>query len=149
MHNPIIIFTIPVFFILTFNCAYPSTSNIKRDPFNIPKKTKTHQELYTKIIPFYYRNAEHIGKLIKDNRDNFLSPQGNVTINKNSNSIWVRDHKSNIEKISNFMKDIDKSSPQIKIEARIVNIDSNILNELGITNEERYSSTVQYDKGFL
>ena len=46
------------------------------------------------------------------------------------------------------MKDIDKSSPQIKIEARIVNIDSNILNELGITINST-KSTSSSDKLYV
>ena len=82
----------------------------------------------TQIIPVNYGDA----KIIADSVKNLLSKQGSVSVDLRTNSLIVRDLPDNVVKIVSIMKSLDTKTPEVMIEARIVEASTNFVRELGI-----------------
>lgn len=63
---------------------------------------------------------------------NFLSPIGNVTIDKRTNQVFIYDIPTKLDLISTLLKQIDRPVRQVLIEARIVEADTNFSKALGV-----------------
>lgn len=63
---------------------------------------------------------------------NFLSPIGNVTIDKRTNQVFIYDIPTKLELIGTLLKQIDRPVRQVLIEARIVEADTNFSKALGV-----------------
>jgi len=86
------------------------------------------EPLVTEIIPVNYSAASDYKGVL----DSVLSARGKLQIENRTNSFVITDTKNNIEKAKNLLLEIDKPTPQVTIEARIVEVyDSNNSN-LGI-----------------
>ncbi|MEF3255563.1 MAG: type IV pilus secretin PilQ, partial [Deferribacterales bacterium] len=86
------------------------------------------EPLFTEIIPVNYYKASDFDSVVKG----VLSPRGKSQVEAKSNSFVITDTKAAIEKVKSVLKNVDKPTPQVTIEARIVEVtDSNDLN-LGI-----------------
>lgn len=84
--------------------------------------------LETRILPVSYADAKETKEIIKE----LLTKKGSVTIDARTNSLVVRDDPGNIHKIATVVKSLDSETPQVMIEARIVEVNSNFTRELGI-----------------
>lgn len=62
-----------------------------------------------------------------------LSPKGDIKVDEVSNTLVVTDFPSHIEKIKRLMEELDQPPRQVLIEAKIVDITSKDLNNLGVT----------------
>src|SRR5579884_36305 len=85
-------------------------------------------DLATKIIPIHFASAKEMQESIKG----LLTKKGNVTVDVRTNALVVRDYAWNMAKINEVVKDLDSKTPQVMIEARIVEVNSNFTRELGI-----------------
>ncbi len=92
------------------------------------KKLEDLGELFTIIVPVNYAQA---ADLIK-NIDKLKGPRGDISIDERTNSVIVTDTAANMAKIEDLVKKLDKRTPQILIEARIVEVNRNYTNSLGI-----------------
>ncbi|MDI6746047.1 MAG: type IV pilus secretin PilQ [Rhodocyclaceae bacterium] len=63
---------------------------------------------------------------------NFLSPVGNVTIDKRTNQVFIYDIPTKLDLIGTLLKQIDRPVRQVLIEARIVEADTNFSKQLGV-----------------
>ncbi|MDO8958169.1 MAG: type IV pilus secretin PilQ [Rhodocyclaceae bacterium] len=63
---------------------------------------------------------------------NFLSPIGNITIDKRTNQVFIYDIPTKLELIGTLLKQIDRPVRQVLIEARIVEADTNFSKQLGV-----------------
>lgn len=63
---------------------------------------------------------------------NFLSPIGNITIDKRTNQVFIYDIPIKLELIGTLLKQIDRPVRQVLIEARIVEADTNFSKQLGV-----------------
>jgi type IV pilus assembly protein PilQ len=80
-------------------------------------KTRALIPVETRLIPLSYAKGEEVS----DNIKNFISrDRGSVTVDKRSNTLVVTDIPEVLEKIDRYVRSIDKQTPQILIEARIV-----------------------------
>ena len=61
-----------------------------------------------------------------------LSPNGSISFDERSNLLIIRDEKASIKNIKKLVAELDKPIEQIAIEARIVNISDESLDELGV-----------------
>jgi type IV pilus assembly protein PilQ len=82
----------------------------------------------TEIIPVNFGDAKINAEAIK----NFLSQQGSVSVDLRTNSLIVRDLPDNVAKIVSIMKSLDTKTPEVMIEARIVEASTSFARELGI-----------------
>ncbi|MEK6576865.1 MAG: type IV pilus secretin PilQ [Nitrospirota bacterium] len=85
-------------------------------------------DLVTKIIPISFASAKESSETLKG----ILSKKGSISVDSRTNSIIVRDVLGNIEKISEIMRGLDSKTPQVLIEARIVEVNTNFTRELGV-----------------
>jgi type IV pilus assembly protein PilQ len=84
--------------------------------------------LTTEIIPVNFGNAKESAATVKV----LLSKQGSVAIDTRTNSLVVHDLPDNVAKIVSIVKSLDSRTPQVSIEARIVEAGTNFTRELGI-----------------
>ncbi len=91
-------------------------------------KLKATLEGVVEIIPVSYSKASDLQAKIKD----LLSEGGKVQIDERTNTIMVRDLSKNVEDIKALVAKLDTATPQVLIEARIVEVDTSFSRELGV-----------------
>ncbi len=86
------------------------------------------ENLETEYIPVSYANAEDLIPHIK----NVLTERGKVTSEKRTSTLIINDISKGIEAARELVKRLDKVTPQVLIEARIVEAESSFARDLGI-----------------
>jgi type IV pilus assembly protein PilQ len=86
--------------------------------------------LDTKIFPISYADVKDIEKSIKDAK--ILSSRGSISVDKRTSSLTVNDVASVFPQVENLLKTLDKPTPQVLIEARIVELSTSDVVSLGI-----------------
>lgn len=86
------------------------------------------EDLETKIVPVNYAKAKDILESVKRS----LSPRGDITVDERTNTLIIKDIKNRHIEIVKFLKMLDTPTPQVLIEARIVQADSNFARDLGV-----------------
>lgn len=88
------------------------------------------EPLETKIFPISYADVSVVEKSIRDSK--ILSARGSISVDKRTSSMVVKDVPSVFPQIENLLATLDKPTPQVLIEARIVEINTNDERDLGI-----------------
>jgi type IV pilus assembly protein PilQ len=92
------------------------------------EKLQATLEGVVETIPVNYGKASDLESKIKD----LLSEGGKVQIDDRTNTIIVRDLRRNVEEIKSLVSTLDTATPQVLIEARIVEVDTTFTRELGV-----------------
>jgi type IV pilus assembly protein PilQ len=92
------------------------------------EKLQATLEGVIETIPINYSKASDLEGKIKD----LLSEGGKVQIDDRTNTIIVRDLRKNVEEIKSLIATLDTATPQVLIEARIVEVDTTFTRELGV-----------------
>ena len=79
---------------------------------------KAAAPLVTEILPVNYGNARDYLSVL----NSIKSKRGKIQVEKRSNSFVITDTKDSIYKMKKTLKDIDKRTPQVTIESRIVEV---------------------------
>ncbi len=95
------------------------------------------EDLSTRIIPVNYARAKEVADSIKKS----LSTRGDITVDDRTNTLIVKDVSAKHEEIEKLLKTLDKPTPQVLIEARIVQADTNFARDLGVQWGGDYTST--------
>jgi type IV pilus assembly protein PilQ len=74
------------------------------------------EPLVTRIVYLNYADAAKTIDVAKSN----LSPRGEIKTDPRTNSLIVRDIEENVGKVAKIVRELDKRTPQVQIEARIV-----------------------------
>ncbi len=82
----------------------------------------------TEVFVINYADANEIAGSL----GSVLSPQGKMQVDIRTNSLIVTDTPSNLKKVANMIKILDVTTPQVMIEAQIVEIGTSDLQYLGI-----------------
>lgn len=85
-------------------------------------------EIITRIIPVNYGLAKDLSVQVKD----MLSSRGKVTVDERTNVLIVSDILVALNRASNLIKSLDTQTPQILIEARMVEAELNFSRSLGV-----------------
>jgi type IV pilus assembly protein PilQ len=85
-------------------------------------------DLETRIFPLGYAN----GKDVLVIADKIKSDKAKMSVDTRTNSLVVKDLSLNIDRMERLLKNLDRRSPQIMIEAKIVEVTSNYAKELGV-----------------
>ncbi len=93
-------------------------------------------DLATEIIPIHFANAKEMQESVKG----LLTKKGSLTVDVRTNALVVRDYTWNMAKINGVIKHLDSKTPQVMIEARIVEVSSNFARELGVQWGGAYES---------
>jgi type IV pilus assembly protein PilQ len=84
--------------------------------------------LVTRIVFVNNSNAEELRMAL----ENIVSQRGMISVDEGSNSLIINDIEKNIEKIEGMVRELDKRTYQVDINARLVEIDVEASRELGI-----------------
>ncbi len=84
--------------------------------------------LETRLVPVSYADAKAIMPRAKD----LLSPRGTVAVDERTNVLILRDITGNLNQVEELVRSLDTQTPQVLIEARIVEASSQFAREFGI-----------------
>jgi type IV pilus assembly protein PilQ len=73
-----------------------------------------------------------------------LSARGNITLDTRTNTMIITDLPDNIKKAHDLIADLDRATPQVEIEARIVVTSRDFTRELGIQWGFNHEQSVRY-----
>ncbi len=90
--------------------------------------------LITAIIPIKYADpallAESFKLLLTMNKEG--APRGSVSVDKHTRALVVRDVAANLDRLIEFIQGLDQATPQILIEAHIIETNQDTARELGV-----------------
>jgi type IV pilus assembly protein PilQ len=84
--------------------------------------------LETRLIPVSYASADELQARAKD----LLSPRGSIAVDERTNVLIARDISGNLNNIEELVRSLDTQTPQVLVEARIVEATSNYIRDIGI-----------------
>ena len=84
--------------------------------------------LETRIVKLNYANAAEMAQPLQPG----LSKRGSIQIERRTNSLIVTDLASNLDGVVKMAMDLDSTTPQIEITAKLVDVDAGATNALGI-----------------
>ncbi|MEA3222404.1 MAG: type IV pilus secretin PilQ [Thermodesulfobacteriota bacterium] len=97
------------------------------------KKTKERlEDLVTRVIPVNFAKASDIAKTIQGREVGIVSDRGSITAEDRTNVLIVKDMKKHVDAVCAMVKRLDKATPQVLIESRIVQADEDWVKALGI-----------------
>ena len=82
----------------------------------------------TRLIPVSYASAG----ALQDRSKELLSPRGSISVDERTNVLIVRDVAGNLNQIEELVRALDTQTPQVLIEARIVEATSRFTRDVGI-----------------
>ena len=82
----------------------------------------------TRLIPVSYARASEIS----EKADDLKSPRGTLSVDERTNVLIVRDVAGNLDQIEALVHSLDTQTPEVLIEARIVEATSRYLRDVGI-----------------
>jgi type IV pilus assembly protein PilQ len=105
----------------------------------------------TQIVPVSYSKANDL----KANLEKLLSERGSIFVDARTNTMIVTDTQGHIDDMLALVKTLDRQTPQVMIESRIVEASRNFLRDLGIqlgggttqTTNKNFPSTVTVEGG--
>ncbi|MDD9939728.1 MAG: type IV pilus secretin PilQ [Myxococcales bacterium] len=84
--------------------------------------------LETRLIPVSYATAQALSERVKE----LLSERGSVSVDERTNVLLVRDVANSLDDAEELVRSLDSQTPQVLIEARIVEASTSFSNEFGI-----------------
>jgi type IV pilus assembly protein PilQ len=108
-----------------------SLSNIARqkdEAVRAHEATVKAEPLATRIMYLNYADAPKTLDIVKSN----LSTRGEVKVDLRTNALIVKDIGDNLRKIERLLRDLDRVTPQVQIEARIVQANKNFARGIGV-----------------
>ncbi len=82
----------------------------------------------TRLIPVSYANAADI----QERASSMLSERGSIAVDARTNTLIVRDIGGNLNQIEELTRSLDTQTPQVLVEARIVEATSRYIRDVGI-----------------
>ncbi len=94
-------------------------------------------DLETRLVPINFSTAKDSAEAIRQ----LLSKKGTLSIDERTNTLILRDVPDNVTRIAGILKKLDSRTPQVLIEARIVEAATNFSRELGVQWGGKYTGT--------
>ena len=92
------------------------------------QRSKELEPLITRIVHIDYANAEEV----KGSVEKMLSSRGSVEVDDRTNSLIVTDVIATVDELARLARELDTRTPQVHIDAMMVDIDSSQSRELGV-----------------
>jgi type IV pilus assembly protein PilQ len=86
------------------------------------------EDLSTRIVSVSYSKAQNLSGTLKKS----LSPRGDITVDESTNTLIIKDIPKNLDEVSRLIKILDRQTPQVLIEARVVVANATFARDLGI-----------------
>ena len=84
--------------------------------------------LETRIVKLNYANAAEMTAPLQP----ALSKRGSIQVEKRTNSLIITDLPANLDKVAKFATDLDSTTPQIEITAKLIDVATSDLHGMGI-----------------
>jgi type IV pilus assembly protein PilQ len=84
--------------------------------------------LETRIVRLNYANAAELAQSLQAS----LSKRGLIQVERRTNSLIVSDLPDNVGKVEKMAMDLDSTTPQVEITAKLVDVDAEALRQLGV-----------------
>ncbi len=88
------------------------------------------EPLVTKVFPISYAEVSNVKSAIDQGK--ILSERGSVSVDQRISSLIIKDVPSNMPKVEILIRTLDQVTPQVMIEARIVEVNTNVSQEFGV-----------------
>jgi len=124
------------------------TSVLAREEEAIAQAKESQEKagnLITRIYPINYADVADIKKAIDDAK--ILTKRGFISIDIRTTSVIIKDVEQRHEEYEALIRALDEPTPQVSIEARIVEVTTNVTKELGIQWGALYKPTPQTQIG--
>lgn len=105
----------------TYQLVYANAEDIKQKLLGQTIRSKYDEVTKTTTYEYSY-----------DEKQRILSNRGNAVSDRISNALVVSDLTKKLDEVDDFIKEVDQPTRQVLIEARIVEINTNISRQLGI-----------------
>ena len=92
------------------------------------KQIEELKPIETRLVPLSYAKAADVSLRATD----FLSPRGKINYDERTNQIVARDTADRLDVIERLVRELDTQTPQVTIEARIIEANTNFVRELGV-----------------
>ncbi len=100
----------------------------REERLNAEKANLNLEPLQTLVVPLNYAVANDVSKQVQG----ALTERGKLTIDKRTNSLIIEDTSAGLARARQLAITLDRPTPQVLIEARIVEVSSTYVKELGI-----------------
>lgn len=110
----------------------------KKSYSDIKSKLKKHKNKPPRrpriltFLPIHHAKAEEILQILKKSSEAILSDKGVIGLDPRTNSLWMMDTSKHTNIIKKIVETLDRPTPQVEIEARIVNMSRQCEYELGM-----------------
>jgi len=88
------------------------------------------EPLDTRIFPVNYAEVSIVETAVRNSK--ILSPRGSLSVDKRTSTMLIKDVASVFPEVENLLATLDRPTPQVLIEARIVEVNTNNEQDLGI-----------------
>jgi type IV pilus assembly protein PilQ len=88
------------------------------------------EPLETRFFSISYADVSVVEKAVKDSK--ILTPRGSISVDKRTSSMTIKDAASIFPQMESLLAVLDRPTPQVMIEGRIVEINTNNERDLGI-----------------
>jgi type IV pilus assembly protein PilQ len=88
-----------------------------------------------RIVKVSFANVTELQKMLMEKEKEgkgFLSPQGTVKADTRTNTLIIQDVRSNLEEIEHLIRELDSPTPQVLIEARVVQATTTFARAIGV-----------------
>ncbi len=116
--------------------AHGLTYTITNNVFWVDTKVDTAEDIEMRVVRLNYVDpGEAVSQL-----DGILSADGRAYADNRTNAVIIRDLPGNLKRATTHLETVDLKTPQVEIEARIVEANSNFTRQLGVQWGGRYAS---------
>ncbi|WP_440903138.1 type IV pilus secretin PilQ [Catenovulum sp. SX2] len=112
----------------------PSDEISAREARELEAKKQVDQlsPLFSEFIQVNYAKASELSSMLAGKGAGMLSERGTVTVDERTNTLLIRDTAKGIDNIKKLVTILDIPVKQVTIESRIVTVNDNLSEELGI-----------------
>jgi type IV pilus assembly protein PilQ len=103
---------------------------LAKDQAKMKQAQEETEPLMQEVVRVNYATAGEIQTAISSGK--LLSPRGSITIDSRMNTLIVKDTQQSIDKVKDLVKIMDVAKPQVMIEAKLVEVDTDYSSQLGI-----------------
>ncbi len=90
------------------------------------------EPLYSEYIRLNYAKAEEFADLLKTDTNSIISARGSVSVDKRTNTLLIKDTAKSIESVRRMVETLDIAVKQVVIESRMVTVNDNVQEDLGV-----------------
>lgn len=95
------------------------------------------EDMETRVFPLGYASGKEVLAVV----EKVKSDRAKVSVDKRMNALVVKDISLNIDSMERLLKNLDVRTPQVLIEARIVEVSKNYTRELGVQWGGQYAGS--------